>query len=72
MNSIDVTTDHCPMTFVKAKIALSKLQMGEQLEVFLLEGEALSNVPKAAIEQGYKLISSIRSNENIHRIVFER
>jgi tRNA 2-thiouridine synthesizing protein A len=60
------------MTFVKAKIALSKLQSGEQLEVLLLEGEALENVPKSAVEQGYKLISLNRYKENIHRVVFEK
>jgi TusA-related sulfurtransferase len=71
-HSIDVTKDHCPMTFVKAKIALSKLQTGEQLEVLLLEGEALNNVPKAAVEQGYKLIGLNHHKENIHRVVFEK
>jgi len=60
------------MTFVKAKIALSKLQSGEQLEVLLLEGEALENVPKSAVEQGFKLISLNHYKDNIHRVVFEK
>jgi len=72
IHTIDVTKDHCPMTFVKAKIALSKLQVGDQLEILLLEGEALNNVPKAAVEQGYKLISLNLHNENIHKVVFEK
>ena len=71
-HSIDVTKEHCPMTFVKAKIALSKLQSGEQLEVLLLEGEALENVPKSAVEQGFKLISLNHYKDNIHRVVFEK
>jgi TusA-related sulfurtransferase len=60
------------MTFVKAKIALSKLQAGEQLEVFLLEGEALENVPRSAVEQGFKLISLDHFKDTIHRVVFEK
>ena len=72
LHRIDVTKEHCPMTFVKAKIALSKLQSGDQLEVLLMEGEALDNVPKSAVEQGYKLISLNHHFEKTHRVVFEK
>ena len=42
---LDITKEHCPMTFVKTKIELSKLQPGDTLEVLLSEGEPLDNVP---------------------------
>ena len=32
---LDITKEHCPMTFVKTKIELSKLQTGDILEVLL-------------------------------------
>ena len=34
---LDITKEHCPMTFVKTKIELSKLQSGDILEVLLTE-----------------------------------
>ena len=34
---LDITKEHCPMTFVKTKIELSKLQPGDILEVLLSE-----------------------------------
>ncbi len=43
---LDITKEHCPMTFVKTKIELSKLQPGDILEVLLAEGEPLDNVPR--------------------------
>ena len=49
---LDITKEHCPMTFVKTKIELSKLQPGDILEVLLAEGEPLDNVPRNAKEQG--------------------
>ncbi len=49
---LDITREHCPMTFVKTKIQLSKLQKGDILEVLLTEGEPLNNVPRSAREQG--------------------
>ncbi|MDR1609892.1 MAG: sulfurtransferase TusA family protein [Candidatus Symbiothrix sp.] len=54
---LDVTQEHCPMTFVKTKIALNKLQPGDVLNVKVTEGEPLENVPKSATEQGYIVLS---------------
>ena len=31
---LDITKEHCPMTFVKTKIELSKLQPGDILELY--------------------------------------
>jgi TusA-related sulfurtransferase len=55
--NLDVTKEHCPMTFVKTKIALNKLQKGDILNVKLLEGEPLENVPRSAGEQGFNVLS---------------
>jgi TusA-related sulfurtransferase len=54
---LDVTKEHCPMTFVKTKIALSKLQKGDILQVKALAGEPLENIPNSAIEQGFTVLS---------------
>ena len=69
---IDITKDHCPMTFVKAKIELSKLKEGETLEVLLTEGEPLENVPKSAQELGFSVLENIHVNGNIYKIVFQK
>jgi len=69
---LDITREHCPMTFVKTKIELSKLQSGDRLEVLLVEGEPLENVPRSSEEQGYKVISVEHVKENIHKIIIEK
>jgi TusA-related sulfurtransferase len=69
---LDITKDHCPMTFAKTKIELSKLEKGEQLEVLLTEGEPLENVPRSASEQGFKLIGIFHVERNVYKIVFEK
>jgi TusA-related sulfurtransferase len=56
-HDLDVTKEHCPMTFVKTKIALNKLQKGDILNVKVTEGEPLENVPVSAVEQGFKVLS---------------
>ena len=55
--TLDITKEHCPMTFVKTKIELAKLQAGDILEVLLSEGEPLDNVPRNAVDQGYEVLS---------------
>ena len=65
---LDITKEHCPMTFVKTKIELSKLSKGDTLEVLLSEGEPLDNVPRNAIEQGYNVVSVEHVEETTHRV----
>jgi len=69
---LDITKDHCPMTFVKTKIELSKLQAGDKLEVLLTEGEPLDNVPKSATEQGYKVLEISHVKDKVHKIIIEK
>lgn len=69
---LDITKEHCPMTFVKTKIELSKLQSGDKLEVLLIEGEPLENVPKSATEQGYKVLEISHVKDKVHKIIIEK
>lgn len=55
--NLDVTEEHCPMTFVKTKIALNKLQKGDVLNVKVRGGEPLENIPRSATEQGFHVLS---------------
>ena len=67
-NKLGITNEHCPMTFVKTKVALSKLSKGEILEVLLSEGEPLDNVPRSAQEQGYEILSVEHVEGKTHKV----
>ena len=69
---LDITKEHCPMTFVKTKIELSKLSKGDILEVLLSEGEPLENVPANAKEQGYEVLSVEHVEGSTHRVVIQK
>jgi len=69
---LDITKEHCPMTFVKTKLQLEKLEAGDRLEVLLTEGEPLENVPKSSVEQGYKLVETVKVGGTIHKVVLEK
>jgi len=70
--TLDITREHCPMTFVKTKIELSKLQPGDTLEVLLTEGEPLDNVPRNAREQGYNVLSVEHVEGTTHKVVIRK
>ena len=65
---LDITKEHCPMTFVKTKIELSKLQPCDTLEVLLSEGEPLDNVPRNAVDQGYNVVSVEHVEGTTHKV----
>ena len=70
--NLDITKEHCPMTFVKTKLQLSKMLKGDTLEVLLTEGEPLDNVPKSVKEQGFKVLEVSYVEKNIHKVVIEK
>ncbi len=54
---LDIRPFACPITYVKTRLALDRLRTGEELEVWLREGEPLENVPRSAEEDGHRVIS---------------
>ncbi|MEJ2705090.1 MAG: sulfurtransferase TusA family protein [Sedimentisphaerales bacterium] len=52
-NLIDLRGVACPLNFVKAKLELEKVEVGEVLDVLLDEGEPVRNVPVSFTEQGH-------------------
>lgn len=69
---LDITNETCPMTFVKVKLQLAKMQPGEQIEVLLNEGEPLENVPRSCEEQGYKVLSVEPTDNSRHLVLIEK
>lgn len=69
---LDITREHCPMTFVKTKIELSKLSQGDLLEVLVLEGEPLENIPKSSTEQGFKVLEVTHVKDKVHKIIIQK
>lgn len=71
-HTLDITNEHCPMTFVRTKLRLAQIAPGDILEVLLKEGEPLDNVPRSATEQGYKVLSIEHVEGDIHKVTIEK
>ena len=72
MHFLDITRETCPMTFVKVKLQLARMDAGQQLEVILNQGEPLENVPRSCEEQGYQVLSSDDCGDGRHRLLIKK
>ena len=54
---LDITAEVCPLTFVKVKLLIERMRPGQIAEVQLASGDALTNVPRAVREHGYRILS---------------
>jgi sulfite reductase (ferredoxin) len=53
---VDLRGVSCPMNFVKAKLELEKLEIGDILEILLDEGEPVRNAPDSFAQQGQDIL----------------
>ena len=56
--TVDITDVVCPVTFVKAKVALEELDEGQILAIKLNDGEPVQNVPRSIKEEGHQVLKS--------------
>jgi len=52
-DTIDITDVLCPVTFVKAKVALEELDEGQVISIRMNDGEPVQNVPRSIKEEGH-------------------
>jgi TusA-related sulfurtransferase len=74
---IDITTEICPMTFVKTKLMIEKMPQNDILEVRLKGKEPLINVPRSVLEYGQIILnlepeSDDQSPLGIHRLLIRK
>jgi len=53
---LDLRGEVCPFTFVKTKLALERVKIGEVIVVVLDQGAPLENVPRSVKEEGHQII----------------
>ncbi|MDR1865802.1 MAG: sulfurtransferase TusA family protein [Bacteroidales bacterium] len=53
----------CPMNFVQTKILLAAMKFGEDLEIWLDDGQPIANVPGSVRGEGHEVLEQIRTGE---------
>ena len=55
-DTVDITDVVCPVTFVKAKVAMEELDEGQILSIRMNDGEPVQNVPRSIKEEGHQIL----------------
>ena len=55
-DTVDITDVVCPVTFLKAKVALEELDEGQILSIRMNDGEPVQNVPRSIKEEGHQIL----------------
>jgi sulfite reductase (ferredoxin) len=69
---IDLRGVLCPLNFVKAKLALERIEIGQVLEVLLDEGEPMRNVPASFAQQGQTVIETKQLEDHFAIYVYRQ
>ena len=72
IKEIDLLDEICPMTFVKTKLAIERINQGERIKVFFNSQEAKINVPKSLSEVNHKIIAIKDVNKEKFYIIIEK
>ena len=71
-DTVDITDVICPVTFVKAKVALEELEIGEVLRVHMNGGEPVQNVPRSMKEEGHKVLKLNKNDDGTYDLIVEK
>lgn len=71
-DTVDITDVVCPITFVKAKIALEELEEGEILSVKMNDGEPVQNVPRSIKEEGHQILKLIDNEDGTYNLIVKK
>ena len=62
-DTVDITDKVCPLTFVKAKVAIDELEDGEVIAIRMNDGEPVQNVPRSIKEEGHQILKLVNNED---------
>ena len=71
-DQVDITDVVCPVTFVKAKVALEELDDGEILAVRMNDGEPVQNVPRSINEEGHQILKLLDNEDGTYTLFVKK
>jgi len=72
MQTLNLTGTPCPINFVRTKLKLERMELGEVLEVALDDGEAIESVNKSITEEGQKVLEKTQQEDSSWKLVIEK
>lgn len=70
--TVDITDVVCPVTLVKAKVALEELDDGQVLSVHMNDGEPVQNVPRSIKDEGHQILKLINNEDGTYDLIVRK
>jgi TusA-related sulfurtransferase len=71
-DEVDITDKVCPMTFVKAKVAIDELDDGQVIAIRMNDGEPVQNVPRSMKEEGHQILKLVNNEDGTYTLVVKK
>jgi TusA-related sulfurtransferase len=69
---LDIRGEVCPFTFVKSKLVLEQMELGQVLRVVLDYPPSVENVPKSMREEGQEILAINKLDNNTWEILIRK
>ena len=69
---VDITDVVCPVTFVKATVALEEMDEGQVLAVKMNDGEPVQNVPRSIKEEGHQILKLDTNDDGTYTLFVKK
>jgi tRNA 2-thiouridine synthesizing protein A len=70
--TLDIKGQVCPLTFVRSKLAIENMAVGEILEIVVDHQPAAANVPRSMAQEGQKVLKIEQAGENEWRLFIRK
>ena len=71
-DSVDITDKVCPLTFLKAKVAIDELEDGEVIAIRMNDGEPVQNVPRSIKEEGHQILKLVNNEDGTYNLIVKK
>lgn len=71
-DTVDITDKVCPLTFVKAKVAIDELDDGEVIAIRMNDGEPVQNVPRSIKEEGHQILKLVNNEDGTYNLIVKK
>ena len=71
-DTVDITDKVCPLTFVKAKVAIDELEDGEVIAIRMNDGEPVQNVPRSIKEEGHQILKLDNNEDGTYNLIVKK
>ena len=70
--TVDITDKVCPLTFVKAKVAIDEIDDGQVIAIRMNDREPVQNVPRSIKEEGHQILKLVNNEDGTYNLLVKK